>query len=483
VAPDAMINYERDANAPHNSDYHFKSGRDVDASRNSLPIPTRHEGNVSTPLYHPHDQYLDPPPHVHAVPNPTFEGDLNPDDPSSSDPSDLVNALGALASRLDPQQFEAIQSIMKGKTPMQSAEPNPAAPPAIPQQPPHHLPYIHQAMEGLRVTSRPAGPQLSSSRQPARPLTPAYQNALGYGGSSAGPPFYCPPCPTYSRQQAYQVPPPPPPPQADSTTQALLAKMERMDEQFNNLQKMMGVPSLPVFHLPPSEMPVYRKYNGTGNPFIHLKEFMYESSFWQNDKRSLAFLFRRSLEGSALEWFFSLEPSEVEDYGIVSRKFIQRYQDRVAPSLSITDLIAEKMKPDEEFVSFADRWRGLAEKVKDHLSESEQVKMLISNATPQFKLVLSLNNLTSMAELYERAWYCQNAFKDATFSSVFDPHRPSRPPPRKPAVPNSTSTGPTTEGTLSHEQVSSMNNNSPQFVRSQQQYQRPPQPNQQGYRQ
>ncbi|MQM00254.1 hypothetical protein Taro_032986 [Colocasia esculenta] len=103
------------------------------------------------------------------------------------------------------------------------------------------------------------------------------------------------------------------------------------------------------FHLPPFELPIYRCYNSTGNPFVHIKEFMYESSLWKNDNRVLAFLFRKSLDGPALEWFYSLEPVDAEDFEAVQRKFLQRYRDRVGPSLSITDLMVEKMKVDEDF--------------------------------------------------------------------------------------------------------------------------------------
>ncbi|MQM04352.1 hypothetical protein Taro_037148, partial [Colocasia esculenta] len=82
--------------------------------------------------------------------------------------------------------------------------------------------------------------------------------------------------------------------------------------------------ALPQIYIHPSEMPSYRLYNGTGNPYLHVKEFLYESSRWQRDPITLAYLFRKSLDGPALKWFYSLEPSEAGDFRPLHGKFLQR---------------------------------------------------------------------------------------------------------------------------------------------------------------
>ncbi|MQM07074.1 hypothetical protein Taro_039912 [Colocasia esculenta] len=84
------------------------------------------------------------------------------------------------------------------------------------------------------------------------------------------------------------------------------------------------MPALPQIYIHPSEMPTYRLYDGTGNPYLHVKDFLYESSHWQQDPITLAYLFRKSLDGPALEWFYSLESSEAGDFRPLHKRFLQR---------------------------------------------------------------------------------------------------------------------------------------------------------------
>ncbi|MQM15623.1 hypothetical protein Taro_048571 [Colocasia esculenta] len=160
--------------------------------------------------------------------------------------------------------------------------------------------------------------------------------------------------------------------------------------------------ALPKFHIHPLEMSSYRLYNGTGNSYIHVKEFLYESSHWQRDPFVLTFLSRKSLDGPTLEWLYSLEPREAEDFCILHKKFIHKYKDRANPSLSITDLASEKMRSDEDFIRFTDRWRSMATKLQHMHLEPEQIKIIISSSTPRFKHILAMDKITTMKELYER---------------------------------------------------------------------------------
>ncbi|MQL72371.1 hypothetical protein Taro_004722, partial [Colocasia esculenta] len=105
------------------------------------------------------------------------------------------------------------------------------------------------------------------------------------------------------------------------------------------------------------------------------------SALHKYDCHLMAYLFRKSLDGLALEWFYSLPPEEAEDFQIVQERFLQQFQDRVGPEYSFVDLVAEKMKPEEEFSTYVDQWRSLAANVCCPMPEEEKVKLLISNAT------------------------------------------------------------------------------------------------------
>ncbi|MQL69763.1 hypothetical protein Taro_002087 [Colocasia esculenta] len=152
----------------------------------------------------------------------------------------------------------------------------------------------------------------------------------------------------------------------------------------------LTLPSMPVFHLPPSELPIYRRYN--------------EIFGW-----------------AALEWFYSLEPADTEDF--------------------------EAIKADEDFMHYADRWRALAETLRDPLSKSEQVKMITANATPQFRHILAMNKLSTLEELYEGARYIQTHLKDSPIMAMFE----SKARTFKKTNGAPPTGGPTTEGVMQNE--------------------------------
>ncbi|MQL86081.1 hypothetical protein Taro_018608 [Colocasia esculenta] len=162
------------------------------------------------------------------------------------------------------------------------------------------------------------------------------------------------------------------------------------------------------------------------------------------DRHLMAYLFRKSLDGPALEWFYSLPPEEAEDFRIVQEWFLQQFQDRGGPEYSFVDLVAKKMKSDEEFLVYADRSLSLAAKVRCPMPEEEKIKLLISNATPTYRAILAMNDITTMHQLYSRARFIQTQLKDSPIHSMFE--TPKSRYPKKPQ-------GPVTEGIQTNEQV------------------------------
>lgn len=129
--------------------------------------------------------------------------------------------------------------------------------------------------------------------------------------------------------------------QVDPFTQILLSKTNHMEGQLTKMTNVQNVPVVsmplaPSYYIPPSQVPKYPIYNGKCNPFLHIKDFKYDSTYWHNDKKVLEYLFGKSLDGSDLEWSYSLEPNEVVDFEIGKRKFLKSYRDHVHPTVSIT---------------------------------------------------------------------------------------------------------------------------------------------------
>ena len=100
------------------------------------------------------------------------------------------------------------------------------------------------------------------------------------------------------------------------------------------------------------------------------------------DSQVLAYLFQRSLEGDALEWYYTLPIHDVQDFSRVWDRFFEKYSHRVGYVPSLTDLIVEKMRPDEDFTQFADRWWLLAAKMRVTIPEVEQINLIVNNSNP-----------------------------------------------------------------------------------------------------
>ena len=93
----------------------------------------------------------------------------------------------------------------------------------------------------------------------------------------------------------------------------------------------------------------------------------------------------------------------MQDFFKIRVKFLKKYSHKIECVLTLTDLIAEKMKSDEDFVQFVDQWRLLAAKMRISIHESEQIKLIINNADPYLKTWMSLTGIpVSFTELYSK---------------------------------------------------------------------------------
>ena len=99
----------------------------------------------------------------------------------------------------------------------------------------------------------------------------------------------------------------------------------------------------------------------------------------------------------------------MQDFFKIRDKFLEKYSHRIECVPTLTDLIAEKMKPDEDFVQFTDRWRLLAVRMRISIHESEQINLIVNNIDPYLKTWMSLIRiLVSFTELYSKGRIIQN---------------------------------------------------------------------------
>ena len=117
------------------------------------------------------------------------------------------------------------------------------------------------------------------------------------------------------------------------------------------------------------KMPKMRRYNGTEDPKNHLAAFTMDTLPYRYDVGLIAYLFFKMLEGEALKWFDTLTTYDLQDFRIVEEKFLNQYNHRVPHKPTAGDLTTEKMRPNEDFVTFASRWRDMAARSECYIPE------------------------------------------------------------------------------------------------------------------
>ena len=110
----------------------------------------------------------------------------------------------------------------------------------------------------------------------------------------------------------------------------------------------------PHFTLPLGfKMPKMRRYDGTEDPRNHLAVFTMDTLPYRYDTWLIVYLFFKTLEGEALKWFDTLTNYVLQNFRIVEGKFLNQYSHRVPHKPTAGDLTAERMRPIEDFVTFA----------------------------------------------------------------------------------------------------------------------------------
>ncbi|MQL74680.1 hypothetical protein Taro_007049 [Colocasia esculenta] len=235
-------------------------------------------------------------------------------------------------------------------------------------------------------SSRPTPRPVTSSRVPISPLSPT---------TPAPTPIPTPPSiyPPYVQ--------PTPPTQSESISRSemegLVRKLLAESLSLSKSHSLQNYCKLPNAYFPPGfKAPKYCKYDGTSDPQFHLADFLMDS----HRRVLMVHLFQQLLEGEALGWFTSLPASDLINFDIVSERFISHFYYMATQVPTLPDLVAEKMRPDEDFVTFANRWRSMASRADLPIPESQAIIMIVTNTIPLLKSILMLSEFPSFAHLY-----------------------------------------------------------------------------------
>ena len=93
--------------------------------------------------------------------------------------------------------------------------------------------------------------------------------------------------------------------------ESVLRKTGKIDGYLFNLKNMCPYPDICL--LENFKFPDIDKFDGTGNPVVHLRIFV--GTFQRMGLKSRMFcnLFHRTLTGAAVQWFLSLEDSKTRN--------------------------------------------------------------------------------------------------------------------------------------------------------------------------
>ena len=160
----------------------------------------------------------------------------------------------------------------------------------------------------------------------------------------------------------------------------------------------------PLFQLPRGfKYPQTLKFDGTTNPHSHIVKFQMKSTPYCHDLGLHIHLFFYSLEGEPMDWFLTLSGDNLNSFNKIRECFLTKYQHKIVSKPTFHDLSRESMKPGEEWVTFANRWRDMATRSSLDIPERQVVQTLVANTTGPMKRGLANAYCPSITALYEVA--------------------------------------------------------------------------------
>nr|XP_027109278.1 uncharacterized protein LOC113729153 [Coffea arabica]XP_027109284.1 uncharacterized protein LOC113729158 [Coffea arabica] len=130
--------------------------------------------------------------------------------------------------------------------------------------------------------------------------------------------------------------------------------------------------------------PKFSKYDGTGNPKMHLRLFPNKLGKPVDSENLPIRLFLESLEGDALDWYSNLKPKEIRTWLDLSIAFLRQYEYNCELAPTRTTLQGTERKPSEDHKTYAKRWQKLAAKVEPRMTEEEIVRIFIKAHDPPY---------------------------------------------------------------------------------------------------
>jgi hypothetical protein len=194
------------------------------------------------------------------------------------------------------------------------------------------------------------------------------------------------------------TPPPPTPPKPEGKDSQLDSKIDSLEEKIRLMQGLNSFGNtnfssmswFPNMTMPPKfKAPEFEKYNGRGDPMIHLQMYCRKMALYADNEPLLIQTFQDTLTGHAAEWYSQLK--KISHWKELADTFLAQYGFNSQIALDRFDLQRMQKKSNETFKEYAQRWREKAARARPPLDEREMIKIFVDTLkNPYFDRMIGL---------------------------------------------------------------------------------------------
>ena len=143
-----------------------------------------------------------------------------------------------------------------------------------------------------------------------------------------------------------------------------------------------------------------RKYSGTNDPHLHLKQYATYMSAMELTNAQIVKQFPMSLEGAVIQWYYTLDAHVRQDWKELCFAFIKQYGLNSQFEVSLRELQNTTQESGEPFTDFLTRWREKLAQMKHKPAESDQLDLAIEACIPPLASKLKDMGIRDFNELY-----------------------------------------------------------------------------------
>jgi hypothetical protein len=193
-------------------------------------------------------------------------------------------------------------------------------------------------------------------------------------------------------------PRPPTPPKPEGKDSQLDSKIDSLEEKIRLIQGLNSFGNtdfssmswFPNMTVPPKfKAPEFEKYNGRGDPMIHLQMYCRKMAPYADNEPLLIQTFQDTLTGNAAEWYSQLK--KISHWKELADTFLAQYGFNSQTAPDRFDLQRMEKKSNETFREYAQRWREKAARARPPLDEREMIKIFVDTLkNPYFDRMMGL---------------------------------------------------------------------------------------------